>query len=91
MMRQDAPLQCPACRARFRGETTCSRCGADLHRPMLLVLSATRLRNAARAAIEHHDYTRAGELAEIAQQHHPTRTGHGLHLLAQWLDALIRR
>jgi hypothetical protein len=42
---------CPACRARYRGTRTCSRCGADLSLLMRLEIRAWRLREAARLAL----------------------------------------
>ncbi len=87
-MMPEIPHQCPVCHARFRGAAECSRCGADLTRPMLLALSAWRLRNTARAAIRSGDYARASTLAQAAQAQCPAKIGHSLLLLAQWLDAL---
>lgn len=86
-MTPEAPHLCPVCQARFRGATRCSRCGADLTRPMLLVLSAHRLRNNARAALRSGDYACASTLAAAAQAQCPGKKGRELLLLAQWLDA----
>ncbi len=90
-MTSDSPHECPVCRARFRGATQCSRCGADLTRPMLLALSAHRLRNTARAALHSGDYARASTLAQAAQAQCAGKTGRSLLLLTQWLDALDHR
>ena len=91
MIAAESPHQCPVCRARFRGATQCSRCGADLTRPMLLALSAYRLRDTARAALRSGDYARASTLAQTAQTQCPGKSGRNLLLLAQWLDALGHR
>ncbi len=40
-------LQCPVCRAAFRGDSVCSRCGADLSMPMLAAAKAYKLRQSA--------------------------------------------
>ena len=43
--------RCPACRAPWRAEATCPRCGADLAVVMRLAVRAWALREAARAAL----------------------------------------
>ena len=59
---------CPVCRARFRGASQCSRCGADLTVVMTLAAAAWRLRQAARQALAAGEFARARELASQAQQ-----------------------
>ena len=86
-MESGSPHKCPVCGARFRGAIQCSRCGADLAKPMLLALSAWRLRNTVRAAIHSQDYARAITLARAAQAQCPVKIGRDLLLLARWLDA----
>lgn len=76
---------CPVCRARFRGLTVCSRCGADLTMVMTLVASAWRLRQAARDALARGDFAQAAEIATQAQQLHSTPAGKALAGLSAWL------
>jgi hypothetical protein len=42
-MSGESALCCPVCKARFRGDQQCSRCGADLTAPMLLAAGGTRV------------------------------------------------
>ncbi len=51
-------LRCPVCSARFRGSSTCSRCGTDLTALMRLAAMAWAMRQRARQALL------AGNLAE---------------------------
>jgi predicted amidophosphoribosyltransferase len=81
--------QCPVCQARFRGVTTCSRCGADLRRLMLLAAHAWRLRESARAAIASGDFERSLQLASEAQQVQATRQGEALLKVGEWLTIPI--
>jgi hypothetical protein len=76
---------CPVCRARFRGATECSRCGADLTMVMTLVASAWRMRQAARQALAEGDIVRASELSKRAQQLCATTEGRKLEWLSAWL------
>lgn len=46
-MSQQRELKCPVCRAAFRGDCVCSRCGADLSMLMLVAAKAYKLRQAA--------------------------------------------
>jgi len=78
---------CPVCRARFRGATECSRCGADLTVVMTLAASAWALRRAARQAIAAGEFARARELAWQSQQICCTQAGKGLEGLSEWLVA----
>ena len=77
--------RCPVCQARFRGTAVCSRCGADLARPMLIAAEAWRLREAARAAILAGEFERAVELARDAQAAQVTPAGEMLLRLGSWL------
>lgn len=74
-------LRCPVCRATFRGDRKCSRCGADLTPVMTLVAKAFLLRRASRASVGIGDFSRARELADKAQALHPTPRGRRLRLL----------
>ena len=58
---------CPVCRARFRGSTECSRCGADLGTIMALAAAAWRMRQAARQALVDNDAALARSLAAQAE------------------------
>ena len=78
---------CPVCRARFRGETTCSRCGTDLTAVMQLVASAWRMRQAARQALATGDLARCRALASEAQQICHTPAGKRLEAVSVWLIA----
>jgi hypothetical protein len=76
---------CPVCRARFRGATECSRCGADLTMLMTLVASAWRMRQAAKQALARGEFAQASELAKRAQQLCATPEGRKLESLNAWL------
>jgi hypothetical protein len=77
---------CPVCRARFRGATTCLRCGADLTVLMKLAASAWRLRQAARRALAASEFAHARELAARAQQICSTSAGRGLEYVGACLS-----
>jgi predicted amidophosphoribosyltransferase len=79
--------RCPVCQARFRGVRTCSRCGADLTRTMVLVSEAWRLREEARAAVALGEFDRGYQLAARAQEAKQTRAGESLRTLCEWLRA----
>ena len=79
--------RCPACQARFRSAATCSRCGADLGRLMLLAVEAWRLREAARTALVAGEFARGFDLAARAQELQSTRAGESLQTLGKWLAA----
>ena len=76
---------CPVCRARFRGASECSRCGADLTAVMTLAASAWRMRQSARQAIAAGDPGRARMLASQAEQICHTAGGRRLEALGAWL------
>jgi predicted amidophosphoribosyltransferase len=80
-----AANRCPVCQARFRGVPVCSRCGADLSRPMQISAEAWRLREAARGAIAAGEFGRACELAGRAQEAQATAAGEALLRLGAWL------
>jgi len=73
--------KCPVCQARFRSETVCSRCGADLMPLMLLLTHAYCLRQAARQALRRGDARAALAAAEAAQNLHATRQGDLLRIV----------
>jgi predicted amidophosphoribosyltransferase len=76
---------CPVCRARFRGASTCSRCGADLNVVMALAASAWRMRQAARQALAAGEIAQARDLAGRAQQICYTPAGRRMEALSAWL------
>ncbi|MBI4864187.1 MAG: hypothetical protein HY815_28615 [Candidatus Riflebacteria bacterium] len=81
-MSTDGPLSCPVCRARFRGTTACSRCGAELTPLMVLALRAHRLRQSAREALRAGDFQLAHDLATDAEELCSTPQGARLRLVA---------
>ncbi len=78
-------LRCPVCRARFRGDITCSRCGAGLRRLMELAMQAFRLRERARSALDAGDLTSATRHIDRAQCCHATEIGSKLERLTRLL------
>ncbi len=70
-----SPPSCPVCRARFRGSSQCSRCGADLTALMLLAAHAYALRRAARQLLRQGDCPAALASAQAAQRLHFTAEG----------------
>ncbi len=76
---------CPVCRARFRGASECSRCGADLSRVMTLAASAWRLRQSARRAMAEGEFAKSRELVADAQAICYTPAGRRLGELGAWL------
>jgi hypothetical protein len=72
---------CPVCRARFRGSSLCSRCGADLAGLMLLEAHAYVLRRSARQSLRRGDCRAALASAQAAQRLHATSEGSLLGLI----------
>ena len=72
--------RCPACRASWRGVTTCPRCGADLAPLMRLATRAWALRESARTAIVGGDAVAA--LAHARAAYQLERSPRGRRLLA---------
>jgi hypothetical protein len=68
-------LCCPVCRARFRGSSQCSRCGAGLAALMLLAAHAYVMRQAARKSLRQGDWQAALASAQAAQRLHSTADG----------------
>lgn len=84
--------QCPVCKARFRGQRQCSRCGTDLSRLMRVMAQAYQLRYQARQALREARYRTAYELAAEAQNLHHTALGQKMMLVARVLDMVsVRR
>ncbi len=83
--------QCPVCRARFRGVSICSRCGADLQPLMVLAAQSWWLRESARRSLAAGDLESAAEFAQQAEQLQSTPNGEALQLLTFWLSAGSRQ
>ncbi len=79
---------CPVCRARFRGATTCSRCGADLKTMMRLAVQAHRERQNARRCLREGRFENAADRTEAAEDLCATGAGRRLRLLTRWLRAM---
>lgn len=75
-----AHVCCPTCSSPFRRTRICPRCGSDLGEFMTLIVAATRLRNAARQALQDGDARDAVERASASLELHATPAG--LELLA---------
>ena len=87
-----ASVRCPVCKARFRGQRQCSRCGADLSRLMLVVGRAYALRRQAKRALLEARYGAACELAGKAQSLQHTALGQRILVVARTLDMIsVRR
>jgi hypothetical protein len=76
-----SPAACPVCRARFRGSSRCSRCGADLTTVMLLAAHAYVLRQSARQSLAQGDCRAALASAQAAQRLHSTAEGSLLRVI----------
>ena len=85
-MEMEVTPRCPVCKARFRGQDKCPRCGADLSRIMVMVARARQLRGQARRALGEGRYHEARELAGQAQDLHHTPLGHKIVVIAALLD-----
>jgi len=81
---------CPVCRARFRGSTECSRCGADLTIVMTLAASSWRMRQLAREAFTGGDPEHARALASQAESICHTPVGKRLEELSSLWGMLWR-
>ncbi len=82
---------CPVCKARFRGQDKCPRCGADLSRLMVVVACAQQLRGQARQALCAGWYHEARALAGQAQDLQRTPLGEKIAALAVLCEAAGRR
>ena len=84
------PSQCPVCRARFRAQRHCPRCGADLGPLMSLAARAFVLRRQSRQALRDGDLARADALVREAQRLRDTPAGRRLGFLLPWLRSQPR-
>ena len=75
------PASCPVCRARFRGSSQCSRCGADLSPLMGLTAQAYALRLAARQLLREGNCQAALTSVQAAQRLQHTPEGSLLHIV----------
>jgi hypothetical protein len=75
------PASCPVCRARFRGSSQCSRCGADLSPLMGLAAQAYSLRQAARQLLRQGNCEAARVAVKEAQRLHRTPEGSLLNII----------
>lgn len=78
-------MSCPACGARFRGTSICSRCEADLTPLMEIVFKAFQIREETRMALQYGCYKKAQKLAREAQALIDTDSGRQLNLICTWL------
>jgi transposase len=76
--------RCPVCRASFRENVRCPRCGADLTAVMTLAARAYVLRQQSRLALANGDWRRAYVMAQQARDLQTTPKGEQLFLLAAW-------
>jgi hypothetical protein len=77
-----SPASCPVCRARFRGSSQCSRCGADLTALMQLAIHSYVMRQAARQSLRQGDFQAALDSAQAAQRLHSTAEGSLLSVIS---------
>lgn len=80
-MTPEVECRCPPCRALFRGETLCPRCGADLSVFMRVNARAYNFCQRAQACFIQRDFFSALALARKAVRLHRTRAG--IDLLAR--------
>lgn len=74
-------VACPVCRARFRGSSRCSRCGADLTALLLLTAHAYVMRQTARKLLKQGDCQAALASVQAAQRLHLTPEGSLLYVV----------
>ena len=83
-----AVLKCPVCRARFRGTTDCSRCGADLSPLMRLAGRAWLARQRAIHSLLSGEPHLAAELASEAASIKSSYENHALVTLTKTCSLL---
>jgi hypothetical protein len=74
-------LSCPVCRAKFRGVSECSRCGADLSILMQLAAQAWLRRRAARQLLQRGNGRAAFTAIQAAERLHATAEGRFLEFI----------
>lgn len=82
---------CPVCKARFRGQSVCPRCGSDLSRLMRVIACAQQLRRRARQALCEGRYAEARALADRAQTLQRTGPGYEIAQMARLLGMVSVR
>ena len=78
-------MRCPTCRAPWREQLECSRCGSDLAPLMRLSAEAWRHRTAAAGSLAGERWSEALDHAREANRLHRTQSGDDLLLLARLL------
>ena len=79
-------FHCPVCKAGFRGERECPRCGSDLSSLMAIAAEAYRFRRMARQALCSRRYDAALRSAEKAQSLQETELGRRMVVVARALS-----
>lgn len=90
-MRPAESPRCPVCRATFRRQRICPRCGADLTILMCLAGQSWQARQAARAALRSGDLEAARQHAAHAQQLCDSPAGRSLLSFATSLQHVMWR
>ena len=85
------PMLCPVCRARFRGTSHCSRCGADLLPLLTQIARAHHAHRAAAAALCSGQLDTAHSLALRARTYHSNPTTRRLATLTELLTRRAER
>ena len=85
-MTEPNTFDCPVCRAAFRAQTECPRCGTDLSQLMLLIARSHQLRSRARTALLARRYAEAARFAGEAQRLHNTEVGRKMVATARALS-----
>jgi len=76
-------MTCPTCRAPWREQPECPRCGSDLAPLMRLAAEAWHHRTAAAEALRSGQWREALDHAHEANRLHPTEAGADLLLLSR--------
>ena len=79
-------LRCPVCKAGFRNERECPRCGSDLSALMDIAVEAYQFRCMARKALCTQRYDAALRSAKKAQSLHDTEQGRRMVFVARALS-----
>lgn len=85
-MAETKQFNCPVCRAPFRDQAECPRCGTDLSKLMLLIARSHQLRSRARTALLARRYAEAARFAGEAQRLHNTEVGRKMVVAASALS-----
>lgn len=85
-MRNPEKLKCPVCRAAFRNDRTCSRCGADLTMLMLTTAKANLLKKRALTEIAGGSLENAKNLASQSLELKHSNSANKIKILAYLLS-----